>query len=110
MLELHPAKSSFSDCGGAKEHLVGGSVEVRPYHSDPARGISLGIAVNEQGAPLGDGETGGKIHGRGRLTDPAFLVSNGDDAGHGYVCWRGRARQQSAAALVSRAAVVQETP
>jgi len=52
---------------------------------DTARGITLGIRIDEQGLPLSRGERGGEVHGRRRLADAAFLIRDRDYAGHLYV-------------------------
>jgi len=50
--------------------------------ADAAGEISLRIDVDEEDAPLGDGERCGQVDDRRGFTDAAFLVGNGNDAGH----------------------------
>ena len=44
--------------------------------SEPARGVALRIHVDQQRRVSGEGKGGREVDGRGRLTDPAFLVGD----------------------------------
>ena len=50
---------------------------------DAARGVGLGVEVDEQDLVAGEGEGGGEIDGGSGLSDAAFLVSDSDYCAHG---------------------------
>ncbi len=41
------------------------------------------VGIDEERPLFGDGEAGGEVDGGRRLPDPALLVSDRDDSGHG---------------------------
>ncbi len=52
------------------------------FEADAAGEVALGVQVDGEHAAVGEGERGGEIdRGRG-LSDPTFLVCDGDDAAH----------------------------
>ena len=56
--------------------------EIVSRDPDPARRVPLWIAVDQQRPLLGDRQARGKVHGGGRLSDPALLIGYRDDSGH----------------------------
>ena len=72
--------------GGGKRNVGGQRVVDRAagsgfaFLSDAAREIALGIDVDEQDAPAGEGERGGEVDGGGGFADATFLVGDGYDA------------------------------
>ena len=48
--------------------------------TDAAGEVALRIDVDEEDAPLGEGERGGEVDGGGGFADAAFLVGDGDDS------------------------------
>jgi hypothetical protein len=58
---------------------------VEPVDAAAHRGVALGVQVNQQHAHGRLGERGGEIDRGGGLADAAFLIRDGDDAGHGGV-------------------------
>jgi hypothetical protein len=83
MLELDAAQPGAGDVSLAEEDVVGRSFEGGAVHSHSTRGVSLRIAVDEQRATLGNGQTCCQVYGGGRLADATLLVCDRDDAGHG---------------------------
>src|SRR5690606_9522328 len=67
--------------------VVHGGVHVRALDADPAGRVALGVHVDHERAPLGDGQAGTKIYGGCRLANAALLVRDGDDAGHALQLW-----------------------
>ena len=51
-------------------------------HADPARGVTLRVAIDEQRALLRDGEAGREIHRGRRLADAALLIRYRKNPGH----------------------------
>ena len=68
------------------------------FQADAAGGVALRVAVDEQHRAARDGERGSEIDGGGGLSDPAFLIGDGDDLGH--------LRSIDLNTVVSRAAVI----
>ena len=50
-----------------------------PFCADAAGQVALRVDVDEQHAPIGEGERGRQVDGRGGLADAALLVGDGDD-------------------------------
>ena len=49
------------------------------FQADAARGVALGVAVDEQDGAAGKGECGGQIDRRRGLADAALLICDGDN-------------------------------
>ena len=65
-----------------EEHLVQGAVEAGTVDSEAARGISLGVEIDDEDPLAGEGESGREIDYGRRLADAAFLVGTGDRLTH----------------------------
>ena len=50
------------------------------WESEGAGGVSLRIAVDDQGALFGGGERGAEINGGGGFSDATFLIGDCDDS------------------------------
>ena len=67
-------EQSLAEGLGAQQHVIDGWIQVGLLDSQSAGGVALRIKINDQGGAVREGETGRKIHSRGGLADPAFLV------------------------------------
>jgi hypothetical protein len=54
----------------------------RSVHADAARGVALGIHVNEEDLAIERGEAGAEVDGGGRLADATLLIHYCDDEAH----------------------------
>ena len=63
------------------ERLIEGAAGGVFGKTEGAGGVSLRIAVDDEGALFGCGERGTEVHGGGGLADAAFLVRDRDYAG-----------------------------
>ena len=66
--------------GGGERVVDGAAGAAGALAADAARGVGLGVEVDEQDLLARQGEGGGQIDGRRGLADAAFLVGDGDDA------------------------------
>jgi len=82
MLKLDSLQAGAPDVSRSDENVVGRELEGTTLDAGATRRISLWIAVNQQGASLGDGEAGGEIYGGGGFPHPTLLVGDRDDSGH----------------------------
>ena len=77
---------SFSDGTFADQHIVGGLPDRIPREPDTRGGVALRISVDEQGTLFRDRQAGGKVDGGRGLANPALLIRDCYDSGHGTVC------------------------
>ena len=82
VLKLDSPQAGAPDVSRSDEDVVGRALEGATLDAGSTRRISLRIAVDQQGASLGDGEAGGEVYGGGGLPHPALLVGDRDDSGH----------------------------
>jgi hypothetical protein len=83
VFELDRAMDDSVEVGGSDEHIVDGSGDCVARYSNTARGVPLGVAINEQGPLFGDGETSGEVDSGSGFSHPALLISDGYDFTHG---------------------------
>ena len=65
-----------------EEHVVQGAVEAGTVDPEAARGISLGVKIDDEDPLAGEGKSGREIDYGRRLADAAFLVGTGDRLTH----------------------------
>ena len=82
MLEMDLANDGFGDRSRIQKHIIDRRTERLPLQSNSARGITLGISVNEQYAPFCRRKARREIHcGRG-LTYTTLLIGNRNNPSH----------------------------
>src|SRR5215813_5818895 len=65
-----------------EEYVVDRWMETGLLDSQTGRRVALRIEVDQKGRVLGQGEAGGKVHGRRSLPDAALLVHDREDSSH----------------------------
>jgi hypothetical protein len=83
MLELHAPESSVRDVGLVQEYVIGGSLKAGAIDANATRRVSLWVTVDEESSAFGNRQAGGQVDRGGGLANPALLVCDRDDAGHG---------------------------
>ena len=68
---------------GAEENIVDGGGQRLAGDPDPARGVPLRVAIDQEGALLRDREAGGEIDGGRRLPDATLLIGDSQNVRHG---------------------------
>ena len=64
------------------ECVVDGTVEGRAIDPEAARGVALGINIDDEDAITGESQIGCEIDHRGGLPDAALLIGAGDRLAH----------------------------
>jgi hypothetical protein len=59
-----------------EESVVDGAVRFGGLNADAAGGVPLGVAVDQESALFGDGETGGEVDGSCGFAYPALLIGD----------------------------------
>jgi hypothetical protein len=90
MLELYAPNPRLAYRGRANEDIVRRSLEGIAVDPCSARGIPLGIPIDEQRAALGDRLARREVYGGRGLADAALLICNGEYTGHGHSIVRRR--------------------
>src|SRR5690606_12118000 len=85
--KMEAADDDVVERGSLDHDVVHGRVHVRALDADPAGRVALRIHVDHERAPLGDSQAGAQIDGGRGLANAAFLVRDGDDAGHALQLW-----------------------
>src|SRR5690606_28961521 len=85
--EVEAADEDLLERQSLDHDVVHGRVHVRALDADPAGRVALGVHVDDERAPLGDGQAGTQIDGGRGLADAALLVRYGNDAGHALQLW-----------------------
>src|SRR5690606_21653963 len=85
--EVEAADEDVVDRHPLDHDVVHRRLHVGAVDADPAGRVALGVHVDDERAPLGDGQAGTQIDGGRGLADAALLVRYGNDAGHALQLW-----------------------
>src|SRR5690606_10776281 len=68
--------------GGRQGVVDGAAGGRRPFATQAAREVALRVDVDKEHAVVAKRQPGGEVDGGGRLSDPALLIGDGNDARH----------------------------